>query len=481
MIKSLGIVPSRVILASVDRNEKDRKWNIVTLVLMLFCLSIAVMFMTMLSEENRLPHERIILALNAILLVMVCIVSIVSITKWNHVLKKVVVIVASLLILSAMVTLSLLFTFRNVPVKEKAYITDMERNAVLVVDRETRQLVLTIPVGKGPDALAVTLDQSKVYVANRFENTVSVIDTKTDQVTANISVGIEPQNVTISPNGKWMYVSNRWSQSVSIISTETNQVVKTLIVGKEPGQIRFTLPNGDWACVLSCGNGTNEANDGVNGTVFFIHVQTMEVAKEIVIVGRLPEDMAVFPYEMWAYVTNRGSNSVTFVDVDKKISPKTIAVGIAPRGVVMRAYDGNEEDYKKAYVANFGVEGMDSVVSMIDIARDRVTVNITVGEQPHKLLMSPDFDENRLYVDSELSETLSVIDTVTDQVIKTIVLPVTASPWSMAITSDGTEIYVTHDRSRRISIVDTVTFQTTYVVLSEQRGQPREIVFVKGG
>jgi YVTN family beta-propeller protein len=475
--KSLDRVPSRVSLASVDRNEKDRKLNIATLVIIFPCLSIVILFIAMLSEGNRPPHETIILALNVILLVILFVVSIVSIIKWNHDLKKVVVIVAAILILSAMVTLIILFISRDVPVKEKAYITDIEQNVVLVVDRETRQLVTTIPVGKGPDSLAVTSDQSKVYVANRFENTISVIYTKTYQVIANISVGIEPQNVTISPDGKWVYVSNRWSQSVAIISTETNQVIKTLIVGKEPGQIRFTTPDGNWACVLSCGNSTNGANDGANGTVYFVNVQTMEVAKEVARVGRFPEDMAVSPYEMWGYVTNRGSNSVSFVDVKERTSPKTISVGIDPRGVAIKAYNENEEDYRKAYVTNFGIEGMDSVVSMIDTAKDRVTVDITVGEQPHKLLMSPDLDETRLYVDNELSDTLSIIDTATDQVIKTITLPVVASPWSMTITSDGVEIYVTHDRSRRISIVDTVTFQTTHVVLS---GQPREIVFVKG-
>jgi YVTN family beta-propeller protein len=477
LTKPLTRVPSRVVLTSVDRNEKDRKLNIATLVMLFPCLSLAVLFVAMLSEGNRPPHEMIILALNIILLVILLIVSIVSIIKWNHDLKRIVVIVAALLILSAIATLIILFTLRNVPVKEKAYITDIEQNVVLVVDRETRQLVATIPVGEGPDSLAVTSDQSKVYVANRFENTVSVIDTKTYQVIANISVGIEPQNVTISPDGKWVYVSNRWSQSVAIISTEKNQVVKTLIVGKEPGQIRFTTPDGDWACVLSCGNSTNGANDGANGTVYFVNVQTMEVAKEVATVGRFPEDMAVSPYEMWGYVTNRGSNSVSFVDVKERISPKTISVGIDPRGVAIKAYNENEEDYRKAYVANFGIEGMDSVVSVIDTAQDRVTVDITVGEQPHKLLMSPDLDETRLYVDNELSDTLSIIDTATDQIAQTIMLPVVASPWSMTITSDGIEIYVTHDRSRRISIVNTVDFQTTHVVLS---GQPREIVFVKG-
>ena len=66
----------------------------------------------------------------------------------------------------------------------------------------------TIPVGNGPNAMAVNPAGTYAYVANYNDNTVSVIDTATNTVTATIPVGHVPDAVAVNPAGTYVYVAN---------------------------------------------------------------------------------------------------------------------------------------------------------------------------------------------------------------------------------------------------------------------------------
>ncbi len=66
-------------------------------------------------------------------------------------------------------------------------------NTVGVVDLGTHSLITTIPVGSGPEGVAVTPDGTKVFVVNKFSNNVMVIDTATNKVVGEgIEVGSNP-------------------------------------------------------------------------------------------------------------------------------------------------------------------------------------------------------------------------------------------------------------------------------------------------
>ena len=68
-------------------------------------------------------------------------------------------------------------------------------NAVSVINTSTNTVTTTVPVGTGPEGVAVTPvtpSGSTVYVANLGANTTSVINTATNTVTTTIPVGSEP-------------------------------------------------------------------------------------------------------------------------------------------------------------------------------------------------------------------------------------------------------------------------------------------------
>ncbi|MFE2163754.1 YncE family protein [Streptomyces sp. NPDC059447] len=114
------------------------------------------------------------------------------------------------------------------------YIADLHSDTVSVVDAGSGTVVGSVPVGDGPDSVAVSPDGSRVYVTNSAADTVSVIDARTRKVIDTVAVGDEPSRVTVSPDARNVYVANVGSDDVSVISTRTGAVTDTIRVGRAP-------------------------------------------------------------------------------------------------------------------------------------------------------------------------------------------------------------------------------------------------------
>ncbi|MDT5026145.1 MAG: hypothetical protein QOE61_2571, partial [Micromonosporaceae bacterium] len=110
-----------------------------------------------------------------------------------------------------------------------------------------------IPVGGGPDGVAITPDGRRVYVTNSGYSTtpgnnVSVIDTASNAVIAtipNVSVTSSSGGVAIAPDGRRAYVASY--HSLSVIDTASNTFTDT-VPGGTPVEIAIT-PDGRRAYV----------------------------------------------------------------------------------------------------------------------------------------------------------------------------------------------------------------------------------------
>src|SRR3989442_561934 len=104
-----------------------------------------------------------------------------------------------------------------------AYVANLA-DGVSVIDTATNTaLPSPVPVGSGPQGVAITPSGAFAYVANFSSNDVSVIDTGTTPptVVATVPVGSSPMGVAITPDGGFAYVTNLTSNSVSVIATAT--------------------------------------------------------------------------------------------------------------------------------------------------------------------------------------------------------------------------------------------------------------------
>lgn len=154
---------------------------------------------------------------------------------------------------------------------------------VWVYNTASNRFVAKIPVGAGPNDIAVSASGQLVYVANQLSNTISVIvasanvvgatlsitnpvhlvvtpdeihlyvsdgsnvsllDVAHNTVTATIPVGTNLHGMAISPNGSTVYVVDNSANTVSVITTASNSVTATIPVGSNPEGIALLTRRG---------------------------------------------------------------------------------------------------------------------------------------------------------------------------------------------------------------------------------------------
>jgi phospholipase C len=141
------------------------------------------------------------------------------------------------------------------PDGKHAYVTDTERDQVLVLSTSRMHAVGRIAVGRSPWNTAFTPEGARAYVTNANDNTVSVIDTAAQRVTSTIGLGSGtttdsvtsfkqlnqiPTAISLSPDGK-IWVACNTSSSLVVIDPSSNSVLQSidLGIGDEPTGIAF--------------------------------------------------------------------------------------------------------------------------------------------------------------------------------------------------------------------------------------------------
>lgn len=308
-----------------------------------------------------------------------------------------------------------------------AYVTvrDATPNAgaVAIIDTKKNEVIATVPVGPGPNGMAVSSDEKRGYVVNygpfagplgqatSLNDTVSVLKLvpknrdkeMKPRVVDTVTVGKGPLGIAITPDDKEVYVTN-FGQDATLV----------------PGSVE-----GNTVSVI------NTSNNRVVATV---------------LVGNLPAGIAIRPDGRRAYVTCRRTNEVWIIDTTSHSVVGTIPVQSAPANVVFTP------NGQRAYVTNFGSNS----VSVIDTARQTAIpvpdgAAIRVGLVPIGITISP--NGKRAYVASAFSNSVSVIDTTTNTVVET--LDVAAGPRAVAITPDGDHVYVTNFLDNTIFAIET--------------------------
>jgi YVTN family beta-propeller protein len=278
---------------------------------------------------------------------------------------------------------------------QKAYIPNDISGTVSVISTANNQVVDTIPVGSGPEGVAVTPDGSKVYVANQAANTVAVIATDTNNVISIIPVGNTPVGVAVTPDGSTVYVANQGSNNVSVIATATNTVVGSAIpVGSGP----------DGVAVSPDGSKVYVANE-FDATVSVIATGTNTVIGNPILAGA-GVGIAVTPDGSTVYVAIQTGSAVSVIDTATNTLVAILSVGSQPTGVAVTP------DGSTVYVANLG----SGTVSVIATATNTIVGSaINVGGGPTGVAVTP--DGSKVYVVNEGAGSVSVIDTATNTVV----------------------------------------------------------------
>ncbi len=228
---------------------------------------------------------------------------------------------------------------------------DLER-----IDPATNTLIGDpIPAGKRPDSIAV--DEGGIYITSHIDNKLLRFEADPDPVAAGSTlVGSLPEGVSLGPQHVWVALAG--DGTVQRVDRASNALVgDPIVVGAAPvtayvGQSGVWVPNAD------------------DGTVTVIDAETAAVLEAAIPVGREPRDVVQAFGAAWVVLA--GDDAVV------KIDPETLEVEGAPIPV-----GDNPRRIAAGEGALWVTNRNDDTVSEIDPDTGRVKGRpIPVGSQP---------------------------------------------------------------------------------------------------
>ena len=151
-----------------------------------------------------------------------------------------------------------------------AYISLWWDAKVVFLDLDQYKVADSVPVGKNPQAMVMSLDAKKLYVTCTDEDDLEVIDLDSHAVVQRGSVGLEPalprgvspSHVTLSPDGQRLLVTAAGLNAVEVYDSATLQQVGAIPAAYYPSAVAVS-PSGDDVYVLNAkGIGTGPGESG---------------------------------------------------------------------------------------------------------------------------------------------------------------------------------------------------------------------------
>lgn len=196
---------------------------------------------------------------------------------------------------------------------------------MFVIDTLTNSVVDVVPVGQGPEEIAVSPDGSTVYVMNSWSETVMVFNSETLSLQATIPLPHYPNDIAMHPDGSSVYTSSYWSNALSIIDTATTEVAALSIT--RPKQLAIH-PDGHELYVHSIGQ------------VVVVDIEAVEVSDTINI-DYFALDMAILapPCQLCGSVTGISLSEVHCLN---QTTQQELVLEVANGA---RSWDCNSDDF----------------------------------------------------------------------------------------------------------------------------------------
>lgn len=123
---------------------------------------------------------------------------------------------------------------------ERAIVLNSGDGTVSVIDRATRKVVNTFPVGKEPHHLIGTLKDDEVVVANAVSNDLVFLDPVSGDVKRRLPRISDPYQLAYSPDGKWFISISLRLNRVDLYSMPNYELKARLPAAKTPSHVVFS-------------------------------------------------------------------------------------------------------------------------------------------------------------------------------------------------------------------------------------------------
>ena len=272
-------------------------------------------------------------------------------------------------------------------------------NEVAVIDTKERKLKARIKVGRHPHYMAITADGKRLVVGNNQDTRASIIDLTTNTVVGEPGISRGSSGVAITADGRFAYVISIYGADISVIDIEKMERVSVIkLIEEYPDLIPIekTIPH------LADSDVAPEKNPGLEGMVmprgghlvYFCARRSNRVlvldTKTNRITGyiqapRAPIYMTSTPDGAGAFVLQggKGSESISFVDLEKLVVIKSIKVGFQPMASAI------SPDGKFLFVTNYGNRDDEGSISVIDMTTLEEIDRIKFWRGPRAIAVTP--------------------------------------------------------------------------------------------
>ncbi|MBY0450512.1 MAG: hypothetical protein K2X01_07815 [Cyanobacteria bacterium] len=285
--------------------------------------------------------------------------------------------------------------------RQRAYLTNINKQTLVVFDIERERKRDEIPLRCVPSSLATAHDGSKLFVSCLSNDEVVVIDTQTNAIKTRLAVGSKPTKMLSLTGNGVLLVTNRYSDNVFWVDTD-HLTVGAPVKLPENGRGGLMAPS-------SVEQGLVYVTDDSLAKVYLLPLKSQQITRTI---DGLPNAIAITEYqptpdapaEMWL------------------VSQSKHQVGV------------------------------------FDVLSGQVIQLIDVGKKPVSAIRIRD----QLFVLSATQDQLDVIDMKQRQLIKTIALENGCFPTEMTVSYSGNgqdKLWITTAGNDSLIVVDVATLQ----------------------
>jgi YVTN family beta-propeller protein len=278
------------------------------------------------------------------------------------------------------------------------YVTQERSNNVVVINRNTDQIVSTIEVGKKPHGIALQSDINRVYVANSGEDTITIIDTQTNRVLNKINTRLaaQPEDIAVSSDGRLVIITYFATNEVSVRETTTLRELGNINVDKGP--IRVVIdPRGRKAFI----------SNYYSNTVTVIDLSLLKVIGTIPVESK-PIGMAFNARGDRLYVINSEASNISVIDPVGQTVIGRINIGTGGYGVIADSF-GDRIFVTRSTTNQF---------LFVNAPVNTITKFLQLEKKPTNLDVDP--DGKKIYVINQGANSLSVINKIMGTVEKRI-------------------------------------------------------------
>jgi YVTN family beta-propeller protein len=218
------------------------------------------------------------------------------------------------------------------PDGRQVYVTVVSTSYVNVIDPAQHAVVDSIEVGKGPHDIVVSPDGKRIYVGLILGNKVSIVDAATHHMIRQIPFGAGVRPIAVTHDERRLFVQLSYFHGFVVVDPKTGSTIRRVSLPLASGQAKpDSMPvTADHGLRITADGKYLIANGSMSDLTAIYSLADLSLVGTVP-VGHDPNWDTLSPDGTRVYVSNRGSDDVSVIDIAERHEVARIKVGKYPQ------------------------------------------------------------------------------------------------------------------------------------------------------